>query len=235
MKLDLHNHTWYSVDCVTSPKAFISRSKKQGVVLASTDHGNANSWGVLEREAKRQDWMFIRGQEQRVYWGSSFAGEILGLFLNQPLKKSLVEEVLDEIHDQGGLVAIPHPFDNRNPMASRKFQRLDDILPRVDLIEVFNARIRLMERNDRALEYALQHNKPFSVGSDAHLPWEISNCHLHVDGDSLEDARKNLVKNNGVREVHTTGPVNLFAASVLRFPLFRRFLTRKREPPMGGK
>ncbi len=229
MKLDLHNHTWYSPDSITSPKRFIGRSKEKGVVLAVTEHNNGNSWRFLERESKQQEWLFIKGQEQKTYWGNSLAGELIGLFLQEPLKKTEVMDVVDEIHDQDGLVMVPHPFDNRSVLNSRKFQRLDDIVDAVDLIEVFNARIRSQSRNAAALEYALSHQKAFSVGSDAHLPWEISNCHLSLACDDLEECRKLLLKNQGLQSVHTTNPVNLYATLVFKFPVLRKWFTRKKE------
>jgi predicted metal-dependent phosphoesterase TrpH len=234
MKLDLHNHTWYSPDSITSPREFIRRSKAQGVVLAVTEHGNGDSWKALVAESKRHHWPFIRGEEQRVYRGDAFAGELIGLFLHEPIRARQVDDFLDEVHRQDGLVLVPHPFDNRLRGSAAAFNGLEEIVNRIDLVEVFNARIRAPQRNDLAADFAARHNKPVSAGSDAHLPWEISNCHVHVEAEDLEEARKSLLRNKSLGDVHRTHPVNFVATQFFRrVPFMRRLVTRKKEKDLG--
>lgn len=223
MKLDLHNHTWYSWDSVISPREFIGRSKKKGVVLAITEHGNSDSIQALKSESKRQNWPFIWGQEQRVYWGNEFAGELIGLFLYAPLQKRNVLDVIDEIHSQGGLVVVPHPFDVRKTISGSAFTGLEKIVSKIDLVEVFNSRVRRPGHNLAAQEFALKWKKPVCVGTDSHLPWEISNCQLELDCDEINDCQRQLLKSNPLNpsDWHRTNPVNFLASQLFKITLLR--------------
>jgi len=229
LKLDLHNHTWYSPDSITSPKQFIHYSKRKGVVLGVTEHGNANSWKALEKESKYFKWPFVRGQEQRVYWDKDFAGELIGLFLEVPLRSNQVGEVIDEIRSQDGVVMIPHPFDNRHPGHSPHFRNLSHMMHQVDLVEVFNAHTRHAHRTELAQQLAIRHHKPFSVGTDAHLPWEISHCHLEVDAQTLEEAREKILKNQSVPSIRKVHALNLWASRFLRLSPLRRIVVPKHK------
>jgi len=100
-------------------------------------------------------------------------GEIMGMFLRRPLPRGLsFEETLSAIHDQGGLVNVPHPFArvaHRRP----RLELLERYADRLDIVEVFNARnaVRLDDR--AALSFARRHGLGLSAGSDAHLRGEI--------------------------------------------------------------
>src|SRR5207245_9020051 len=75
-----------------------------GEVICITDHGTVN--GALA-VAGRLPCRVIVGQELR-----RWAGELIGLFLTERLPYGIKpEEAVARIHDQGGLVYVPHPFD----------------------------------------------------------------------------------------------------------------------------
>lgn len=70
-----------------------------------------------------------------------------------------------EIHAQGGLVVLPHPY---------KAHKLDDeLLKHVDLIEVHNSRCS-EEENRSARELSKKLNLPALGGADAHCAGELA-------------------------------------------------------------
>jgi hypothetical protein len=93
--------------------------------------------------------------------------------------------------EQGAFITIPHPCD-----AFRAFWKageLEEILPQVDAVEVFNARCFKPEFNERALELAEKWNKPFTVGSDAHTYPEVGLATLSLpDFHSSEELRRSI-------------------------------------------
>jgi predicted metal-dependent phosphoesterase TrpH len=106
-------------------------------------------------------------------------GEIIGMFLNREIPKKLsAEETIAQIKAQSGLVCIPHPCD-RLRLAVRDHV-FEDIMPEVDIIEVFNARTLSPASSTRAWELAQRYGKLASAGSDAHTPSEIGNAFVEM-------------------------------------------------------
>ena len=103
--------------------------------IAITDHNTIV--GALEVQ-RIAPFKVIVGEEI----GSS-EGEVTGLFLKEEVPRGLPPvETARRIKSQGGLVSIPHPFDRfRRGVISRR--GLDDLLPYVDIVEVFNSRNNL--------------------------------------------------------------------------------------------
>ncbi len=166
MKADLHAHTHFSRDAVTSVETFVRRYERAGVdCVAVSDHNNVD--GAL---AVRGDAPFrvIVAEEIR-----TSEGEIIGLFLQETVRKGLTpEDTVRAIREQNGLVLVPHPFDRLRRSVLRE-EALMRILPQVDIIEVFNSRTVLQADDDRARRLAEEHGKAMSAATDAHTPWEI--------------------------------------------------------------
>ena len=103
LKADLHVHTCYSLDCLTSPENIISYCLQTGInCLAIADHGTIEGALLLKKLAP---FTIIIAEEIRTP-----GGEIMGLFLTKeiPSHRS-VNETIQQIQDQNGLVCIPHP------------------------------------------------------------------------------------------------------------------------------
>jgi predicted metal-dependent phosphoesterase TrpH len=110
-------------------------------------------------------------------------GEIIGYFLSELVPKGLTpEETVKRIKGQGGLVAVPHPFDTMRSGSRLKTPALDRLVQAglVDILEVFNARAAKAEDNERALEYAKAHGLAMSAGSDAHTLVEIGRAYVEI-------------------------------------------------------
>lgn len=173
LKADLHVHTEYSPDCLTSLDKVISSSVKRGLgCIAITDHNEIKGALLLQEKAP---FKVIIGEEIR-----TDMGEIIGYYLTKRIKPGLSPaETVSEIREQGGLVCIPHPFD-RLRRSRLSCEALKQIEKDIDIVEVFNSRNVYAVDNAKAGEYALARGAMVSVGSDAHWPWEIGRTYMDI-------------------------------------------------------
>jgi predicted metal-dependent phosphoesterase TrpH len=164
MKADLHAHTHFSYDAVTSVKTFVKRYERAGIdCVAVSDHNNIDGALAVQSDA---GFRVIISEEIR-----STEGEIIGLFLRETVRAGLTpEDTVRAIREQSGLVLIPHPFIGFSALRTPALMR---ILPQVDVIEVFNAKTAFLDRAQKARRLAEEQHKPMSAASDAHTPWEI--------------------------------------------------------------
>ncbi|MDQ3879528.1 MAG: PHP domain-containing protein [Chloroflexota bacterium] len=173
---DFHIHTRFSRDSILAEDKFIRIAIERGLThVAITNHNN------VEGAIAVRDRVAALGVEDRltVILGeevSTADGEVVGLFLTRTIPRGLsAEETCDEIHEQGGLVSVPHPFDPFRPshITRGALDRLADT-GRIDVIEVFNSRVTLGRHNVDAAEYAAAHGIPGIACSDAHSSFEIA-------------------------------------------------------------
>lgn len=173
MKLDLHNHTFQSKDCLSSYDDIIGAVQRAGLDgIAVTDHNELQ--GALDLQA-RAPFLVIPGEEIK-----TSRGEIIGLFLSERIPPGLAPlETIRRIREQGGIVYVPHPFDE---IRGSRIERdaLDEIAPEIDILEVFNARNALPRFNSRALEHAQRHGMLAGAGSDAHTLGEYGHAHVEI-------------------------------------------------------
>ncbi len=173
LKADLHSHTHYSRDCITSPETYVRRCLALGInCVAVTDHNNIEGALAVRKVAP---FKVIVAEEVK-----TTHGELTGLFLREPVPPDLSpEETIERIKAQGGLVSLPHPFDRlrREPLRNDARQR---ILKHLDIVEVYNARTTFQRDNERARRLAEDLGLPMGAGSDAHSPWEIGTTYIEM-------------------------------------------------------
>ena len=107
---------------------------------------------------------------------STADGEVVGLFLQRTIPRGLTaDETADEIHAQGGLVSIPHPFDPFRPSHIRRLP-LEKLARagKIDMLEVFNSRVTFSRHNEEAAEFAARHGIPGIACSDSHSAFEVA-------------------------------------------------------------
>jgi predicted metal-dependent phosphoesterase TrpH len=177
MNVDLHCHSKASWDCVSDFAPLIARCKHKGIrYQAITDHNEI--WGAQELERMTRhdpDITIIVGEE--VY---SDAGEIIGLYLEECIPAGLSAlETAKRIKAQGGLVLLPHPFD-KFKRSHLKTKAREEIMPLVDIVEVFNAHVSRQRFNRAAKTWAHLHHKAMSAGSDAHTLEHIGSAYTEV-------------------------------------------------------
>ncbi|NNE09327.1 MAG: PHP domain-containing protein [Gemmatimonadetes bacterium] len=189
--VEFHVHTSYSPDSKTDVAELEEHALSMGTeCLAITDHDSIEGAVALRDRGRIA---VIVGEEV-----TSELGDIIGLFLTERVPPGLSPaETIARIHDQGGLVYIPHPFDRRR--RSRLFRpALEEHAADIDIIEAWNGRTRFEEDNERGLRFAEEHGKPVAYGSDAHLLKELGRARMEMAPfhdapgflDSLRDASR---------------------------------------------
>jgi predicted metal-dependent phosphoesterase TrpH len=185
-RFDMHIHSTYSCDAIMSVRQVLDVARRRGLsAVALTDHNTiAGAQKAAQEIAPTNRPMIIKGEEV-----STECGDIIGIFLEDPIRSRLFPEVIDEIRDRDGISIFPHPL-RRKKFPSR------DLIERIDLFEIFNSRTS-PENNDAATHLAREVKKPGIAGSDSHFSWEIGSTYNVISGNlpaNEEDLRK-LIRN----------------------------------------
>jgi predicted metal-dependent phosphoesterase TrpH len=168
MKADFHIHSCFSEDGRLRPEEIVDIARKRGLqVIAVTDH-NTITGGLAAKACAPKGLEVIVGAEIL-----TDQGEVIGLWLSKEIQSRALKEVVREIHEQGGKVYIPHPFDRLRKSALR--DAIYHILPEIDFIETFNGRCLFPADNVKAKAFACRYRIPELKGSDAHFAFEIGN------------------------------------------------------------
>ena len=167
---DLHMHTIHSKDGLNNPKTLFKLMDKKGLRgMALTEHW----YPSLRRVIRKDDKFLLPACEFK----SKDYGEIIGLFISEPIENTTFAEIAEGIHDQNGLVVLPHPRDPlRKHTAMRRCLPDELIIKHVDLIEGINSRCFIPLFNKWAQRLAKRLNKPMTAGSDGHVPQEIGHA-----------------------------------------------------------
>ena len=160
---DLHIHSNYSKDSVNSVEGILATAREIGLgAIAIADH-NEIEGAFLARDLAHGDPFVIVAEEVK-----TAEGEVIGLFLKEAIPAALsFDHTLSLIKEQGGLVYVPHPFDALRTTPS--YRALVDNLHRIDVIEIYNAKVALSSFNLSAERFAAKYNIVAGAGSDAHV------------------------------------------------------------------
>jgi hypothetical protein len=168
---DLHCHSSSSFDSLSKPSDLIRVSVERGLThLAITDHERIDG-ALTARDLAPDELTIIVGEEIR-----SADGDVIGLYLERAVPPGLsAMETIAAIHEQGGLAAIPHPFDRfrASGLAGLPDDRLAAVAMAVDYVETWNARVPSVATNERARDFAAAHGLPGVASSDAHTLIEV--------------------------------------------------------------
>lgn len=172
MRVDLHAHTDRSPDGRITPEELVERALEAGLDrIAVTDHGTID--GALRARESARDLVIV-GEEIRCRCGT----ELIGLFLREAIPQRLaLEEVVERIRDQQGVVYAPHPY----AYARQALRRARRALKVADVVEGVNARAFLPVWNHAARRAARQQGLPVAAGSDAHFGLEIGRAYTELD------------------------------------------------------
>lgn len=206
LKIDLHTHTFFSGDGVSSPEDNIAAARAKGLDgFAVTDHNTCDAVNyLLERGLMREDgqpvdgFLVIPGQEVTTH-----EGHLLCIGATLPdLKGRPAREVCEVIHERGGLAIPPHPYDLFR--AGIRFTTLET-LP-IDALEVFNAATTLRRYNKYAFQYAQVRGLPMTAASDAHHAAALGTAYtiLNTDDLSVKGVLAQIVKSNELSQQYLT-------------------------------
>ncbi len=195
---DFHTHDRFSRDSILSEDKFIRVALDRGLThVAVTNHNN------VEGAIAVRDRVAALGVDDRitVILGeevSTSDGEVVGLFLQRTIPRGLTaDETADEIHAQGGLVSIPHPFDPFRPSHIRRLP-LEKLARagKIDMLEVFNSRVTFSRHNEQAAEFAARHGIPGIACSDSHSAFEVAMSFNALPAfENADELREGLAEN----------------------------------------
>lgn len=198
-KADTHVHTEFSgfqklgvikfPESVAQPETQVDRAHDNGMdVLCITDHDEVHGAMIAQKYAQQKydDIEVVVGEEV-----TTRDGEIIGLFLTERVPDMLsVEETVDIIREQGGLVIAPHPFSFHVPGLKERILDLD-----IDGFEVINgghpdaytnvfARLVMDRYPGRWCE---------TSGSDAHSVYTTGYNWTEFPGRTADDLRRAIL------------------------------------------
>ncbi|HSS62364.1 MAG TPA: PHP domain-containing protein [Candidatus Limnocylindrales bacterium] len=194
LRVDLHLHSNFSHDGRSSLQQLIDRAAEVGLDrIALTDHNTVDGALELVRLAPE---LTIVGEEAK-----TLEGEVIGLFITGRLPPFLpAQEVMDLIHDMGGLVYVPHPLDRYR--SHFRLERLVELADRIDIIETYNPWCDAAA-NRAAATLAAELHKVTASGSDAHSADELGLSWMEME--SYSGASDFLEKLRDARHVVTAG------------------------------
>lgn len=207
LKLDLHVHTEKSYDGRMSLDEAVRLAKERGLNgIAVCDHDE-----VMDAAAQYGDFIVIPGTEV-----SCREGHLLGLFVREKISARTVEEAAAQIHAQGGIAVMAHPFEHAKD-GMQRFAQLSALSGSLDGFEVVNSRADRKIRNANRLAMEFCHTdastghvynageikmilppaahisgsvEAATAGSDAHLPEEVGNAWVEFDVDGVSSLKE---------------------------------------------
>ena len=180
MKLELHVHTRFSKDSLLCfwPLYLKCRLLKISAI-AITEHNNINGGLAFKEfcEKHGNHILVIVGEE--IF---SSEGEIIGLYLKENIRGGMsAGESINEIKRQGGVVYVPHPYDDKRHNTVLMESAISDYKEAIDCIEVHNGRNISIEYDKKQRAIAEKYNLTPIIGSDAHTWIEIGRNYLKVN------------------------------------------------------
>ena len=233
LNIDLHTHSFFSGDGVSSPEQLIAAARKKGLHgFAITDHNTCEAVDyMLEKGFMREDggavdnFLIIPGVEV-----TTAEGHLLCIGTTLPyLKGRPAREVCEIIHDRGGIAIPPHPYDLFR--AGIRFQTLET-LP-IDALEVFNAATTLRRYNRYAFKYAQVRGLPMTAASDAHHEAAVGTAYTIVNTDnfSVKGVLAQILKGNELNQRYLTPKDSMRKT----WSNWMRLKRRKRLPEAAAK
>ena len=196
--VEFHCHTIFSKDSLTRPENLVNACRRKGIDrVVVTDHNTIA--GARAAQALEPERVIV-GEEIM-----TTRGEILAAFVTEEIPKGLTpQETIRRLKDQGAFISVSHPFDRLRKGGWREADLLE-ILPDVDAIEVYNSRCMNPRFNREAREFAEKHNLPGTVGSDAHVTFELGRSLMSLEPFEGPDGLRRIIR-SGMPKVRWSPP-----------------------------
>lgn len=168
MKADMHVHSSYSSDGVSTPEQIVDAAVEFGLgCVAITDH---NSFEAYEKVKDNGRIIVIPAIEV-----SSAEGHILGFGIDRDIPRGMsIQETIDMIHASGGFAFAAHPYRWWSGIGESNTRGYD-----FDGVEARNAR-SVRSSNKKSEKLATEMKKPITAGSDAHSPSHIGRGYIEL-------------------------------------------------------
>lgn len=186
LKIDLHVHTCYSPDAVTSLKEVVAYCKKRGLDgVAVTDHDTIE--GALKL-AKTREIIVIPGIEVE-----TLHGHLLALNVTTRIPSNLSSsETIERVHEAGGIAVAAHPTSFYKLGWKPKILGASNL----DAIEVINSStFPFFFSTYLSRKLAVRFNLPQTAGSDSHIPETIGVAYTLIEAETeIEEIVKAIKK-----------------------------------------
>ncbi len=190
-RADLHLHTILGDGWIRPARLVQEAVRRQLDVIAVTDHDHVEgARRVAELLDGRPDGpRLITGVEV-----STRSGHLLGLFVRTaPKPMRTVQESIDAIKAQDGLVVVPHPMGRLVPSLSRR--TIDSLLDsgyQIDGIEIYNPSPANAARRDEVRAANAEWGLAEIGSSDAHFRQHVGAGYTRFPGTTPEDLRRGI-------------------------------------------
>ncbi|WP_435065522.1 PHP domain-containing protein [Halobaculum sp. EA56] len=184
MLADLHVHTAHSHDSWATVEDVLDAAEQRDLeAIAITDHDTVTGAKEARKLADSRDITVIPGVERTVPVGKHGV-HLIGLHVDQLPPNDEVISVVESIHDQGGVVVVPHPFRVGTGLLDHakngtiQQSAAESVLERADLLEVLNWKDS-RSAISKTLEFAQESNHNIVAGTDAHTSTDVgklTNC-----------------------------------------------------------
>jgi len=221
MKLDPHIHSIYSGDAISEPRDIIKQAKGIGLdIIAISDHDSIKGSTLAIDIAKdTNDILIVPSIEI-----TTNKGHILGFGVETLISSGLSpEETVERIHDEGGIVIVPHPFSpyrrglffkNKkimkrltgfNHLKDDEYNSANDSNEvnvtkdsykniRIEGVEVLNARYIFGYSNYKANKLAEEKDLAKIGASDSHFLEAIGNCYTEITDIDAEPSIDDVIE-----------------------------------------
>jgi predicted metal-dependent phosphoesterase TrpH len=206
IRAEFHCHTVYSRDSSNRLPQLLQAAEERDIRrLAITDH-NTIQGALLAREM----------DPERVVVGEEILttqGELLAYFLTEAVPGRLSPmETIERLKKQNAFIVVPHVFDRRRH--GWRMRDLEEILPFVDALEVFNARCLSSRINRLGREFAAERGFAMTAGSDAHSTVELGLASVWLPSFNSPAELREALKRSNI-EGRMLSPLDHFMASAL--------------------
>jgi predicted metal-dependent phosphoesterase TrpH len=211
-RADLHMHTNLGDGWISPARMAQEAARRRLAVIAVTDHDH------LEGAKRVEELLAAHAPEVRMITGvevSTRQGHLLGLFVTKaPRPMRPVEESIEAIKEQGGLVVVPHPLGGLVPSLTRK--RIDSLLAggyAIDGIEIYNPSPANAAKRDAVREANRDWGLAEIGSSDAHFWQHIGAGYTSFPGSTPDDLRRAITERVVRSGGQQTPPARLNPAS----------------------
>ena len=193
---DMHIHSIASDGTASAAEILDYAEQSDLDVIAIADHER------IEAAIECQRLAHERGSRVEVVVGEEVttrSGHLLGLFLRARLERNQrLETTVAEIHEQGGLAVVPHPFSaftlGMRKHAIMRVHLSTDPLVYWDALEGYNPSTAGRYGRAATIRLAAELGLPLVGNSDSHTLDTIGTGRTHFPGVTSEDYRRALTE-----------------------------------------
>lgn len=170
MRTEFHVHTRKSHDSFMGRYALLAMCRARKIdCVGVTDHNEVSGALAIKPYLEAHGVAVIVGEE--IFTSE---GEIIGLFLTEKVDPGMTpEETVADIQRQGGVVYVPHPYDEKRQKTVLSEEAQRRLAKKIDCMEIHNGRNAETSFSVKQRSIAEALSIPAIIGGDSHCFFEI--------------------------------------------------------------